>query len=114
MGKFLKVEHIRGVTVAQVTLEKIDSEAMEPFSKEMHTLPEKNMILLLDLARVEYFFSEFLELLLRLHKRLKKSKGKLALCSPQATVREILFTTRFDKIMPIFDDENEALQALTV
>jgi anti-anti-sigma factor len=114
MGKLVKVEQTQGVTVARVILEKIDSEAMEPFSKEMHALPEKNMILLLDLARVEYFFSEFLELLLRLHKKLKKIKGKLALCGAQATVREILFTTRFDKIMPIFDDENKALQALTV
>src|SRR5262249_5364282 len=111
MGKFLKVEQSQGVTVARVILEKIDSETMEPFSKEIHALPEKNMVLLLDLARVQYFFSEFLELLLRLHKKLKKTKGKLALCSPQATVREILLTTRFDKIMPIFSDESEALQA---
>ena len=86
---------------------------MEPFSKELHAQVEKNTILLLDLAQVQYLFSEILELLLGLHKKLKNENGKLALCSPQATVREILFTTRFDKIMPIFKDENEALQALT-
>jgi anti-anti-sigma factor len=113
MARLLEVEQCRGVTWARIVLEKIDSEMMEPLSKELHALVQKNTILLLDLAQVNYLFSEVLELILRLNKKLKKTKGKLALCSPQPTVREILFTTRFDKIMPIFSDENEAFQALS-
>jgi anti-anti-sigma factor len=114
LGKMLEVEQSRGVTLARVLLEKIDSEIMEPFSRELHALVEDKRILLVDLAQVQYLFSEFLELLLRVNKKLKKAKGKLALCGPQTTVREILFTTRLDKVMPIFADETEALQALVV
>jgi anti-anti-sigma factor len=114
VAKFLEVEQTRGVTWARVLVEKIDSEVMEPFAKQLQVLIEKKTVLLLDLAQVQYLFSEFLELLLHVHKKLKKGKGRLALCSPQASVREILITTRFDKIMPIFSDENEALQALSV
>jgi anti-anti-sigma factor len=115
MGKtrFLEVEKKRTVTVVRIILEKIDSAVLDSLAEELHALVDNGAIVLLDLGQVRYFFSDFLEVLLHVHKKLKGAGGKLALCSPQATVREILVTTRFHLILPIFADENEAVLALT-
>ncbi len=70
--------------------------------------------ILFDLAKVEYIFSQFLEVLLKLRKVLLARQGKLALCNLGAVCREVIETTHLHQLIPVFDTEEEAVRALVV
>src|SRR5215218_8790981 len=72
--------------------------------------PPSNVIV--DLAKVEFFTSEFISFLLRCHVIVKRHQGELVLAGVSARVRELLRQTALDTLWAIYDNRNQALEAL--
>jgi anti-anti-sigma factor len=67
----------------------------------------------IDLARVDYFGSAFLQLLLRCWNLVTKVKGgQMVLCRVSQRARELLHLTSLDIIWPIYATRAEAMEAL--
>ena len=69
-------------------------------------------LVVFDLSRVNYFGSVFLALLLRCHKFVKSRGGEMVLSGATETARELLRVTALDTIWAIYDNRDEALEAL--
>ena len=65
--------------------------------------------ILLDFGRVDYLSSAGMRLLLSLTRRLSKEEGKLAMCTINDDVMEIIKVAGFEKILNIYPTEQEAL-----
>lgn len=65
--------------------------------------------LLINMSAVEYLSSAGLCALLNLAKLADNKRGRLFLCSPSASVRQILKLSGFDKILKISDSVQDAL-----
>lgn len=87
-------------------IEQAADVVMEPLKSE--DVP----MVVFDLARVGYFGSVFLALLLRCHKFLRKRGGELVLCGANEMARELLKITALDTIWAIYDTRQEAMQAI--
>ena len=72
--------------------------------------PPSNVII--DLAKVQFFTSEFISFLLRCHVIVKKHHGELVLAGVSARVRELLRQTALDTLWAIYDNRKQALDAL--
>lgn len=71
---------------------------------------ENHTCLLLDFLRVEYLSSAGMRLLLAVAKKLKVKKGGLVLFSVGEEVMDILKLAGFEKILQIYESEQDALQ----
>jgi len=65
----------------------------------------------LDLSGLEYVSSTGLRVLLTAAKRMKQAQGKMALAAPTSQVRQILDTTGFETIIPLFDTTEKAVES---
>jgi len=72
--------------------------------------PPSNVIV--DLSQVKFFTSEFISFLLRCHVIVKKHHGELVLAGVSDRVRELLRQTALDTLWAIYDNRNQALEAL--
>ncbi len=75
------------------------------------TLVEKRsgVNLLLNMANVTYISSSGLGALISLYKKVAKQTGALKICCPQPDVREVIEVMHLNKIIPVFDSEEEAI-----
>ena len=71
---------------------------------------ERHVQLLLDFTDVDYLSSAALRLLLAEAKKLKAKKGALVIFSVNEEVMEVIKMVGFDKILPIFENEQDALR----
>jgi anti-anti-sigma factor len=70
-------------------------------------------LVVVDLARVDYFGSAFLQLLLRCWNLVTKVKGgQMVLCHVSQRARELLHLTSLDIIWPIYATRAEAMEAM--
>jgi anti-sigma B factor antagonist len=68
----------------------------------------------LDLTRVEFFSSSFIEVVFRLWNRLNRSPdGRLALCGLTQYCREVLEVTNLDELWTIYPDLESGVAALS-
>jgi anti-sigma B factor antagonist len=72
--------------------------------------PPSNVIV--DLAQVQFFTSEFISFLLRCHVIVKRHHGELVLAGVSPRVRELLRQTALDTLWAIYDSRAQALDAL--
>jgi anti-anti-sigma factor len=70
--------------------------------------------LLIDLSQTDYIGSRFVELLVRVWRRLKQRGGVLALCGVQPFCLEVLKVTRLDQVWALYPSRPAALDALEV
>ena len=63
----------------------------------------------INMSSVDLVSSLFLARLLQLHKRIQKNYGTLILFSLQPLTREIIDSTRLDRVFDVADDEEAAL-----
>lgn len=68
--------------------------------------------LILDLSALDYLSSAGLRVLLTAAKRTRSRSGRIALCSPQPGVRDILEISGFTSIFEIFPTRDAAIAAL--
>ncbi len=88
-------------------IEQAADIVLQPLKKEP---PTGGVIV--DLSQVAYFGSVFLSLLLRCHKLVKQQGNEMVLCGVSERARELLKLTALDLLWAIYNDRDEALDAL--
>ncbi|MBN2577786.1 MAG: STAS domain-containing protein [Pirellulales bacterium] len=66
---------------------------------------------LIHFGRVTFMSSSALGMLIRVHKKCKEYKIALKLCNIAPTIRQVFKITAIDKILDIYDDSSQALEA---
>ncbi len=109
---FLDISTRGDITVATVqSADLLEAINVDAFGKEIIAYLEANpgLNLVLDFGKVDYLSSAVLTELLRAHKTLSKSGGKVRLCSLKPKIREVFEITNLDKVFPINDDVDTAV-----
>lgn len=90
---------------------RLDAATIPILERKINRLiDEHRHHLLLDFTQVDYLSSAGMRLLLTASKKLKAAKGDLVLFSVGEDVMEIIKLAGFEKILFIFETEQEALQ----
>ena len=71
---------------------------------------KKELIILLDLEKMEYISSSGLRILLMFLKKLKSLEGRVMLCGLSNDIKEIFEISGFINIFEIFENQEEALK----
>lgn len=69
-------------------------------------------LLVVDLSRVDFFGSSFIEILFRLWSRLNGRHGRFTLCGLSEYCREVIEVTKLNELWTIFDTLDEAVAAV--
>lgn len=110
----LKIKHVRGVAVVRLACEAIiGAEMVQAVGEAVDRLLEKAgpQRLVLNLEGVEFVTSAMLGKLWALQQKAEEEGGKMVLCSVSPTIRRILELTHFDRMLPIFPGEEDALRS---
>ncbi len=90
---------------------RLDAATTPVLERKINTLIEEDhYYLMLDFLRVDYLSSAGMRLLLYAAKKLKAKNGGFLLFSVGEDVMEIIKLAGFEKILLIFESEQEALQ----
>ena len=106
----LKREKINHINVLYMEGSLTVATAQDVFSQIVSLLEEGETEFLLHLSSVDFIDSTGLGTVVRLSKRVREAKGKLNLAEPQLKIREMFELTRLDKILPIYETQEEALR----
>jgi len=108
------VETVGGVTVASFAdTELVAEQVIEEVSGQLDSLADGVGLdrVVLNFREVRFMSSSMLGVLLKFSKKVKASDGQLKLCCIAPHLKEVFKITKFDRILEIFDDETEALDA---
>lgn len=111
----LDVQEVGDVSVVSFTLSKIlDEQIIQAIGDQLYQLVDEmgRRKVVLNFNKVEYLSSAALGKLITLHKKLQAAKGKLALCNIDPKIFEVFEITGLKKVFKIFNDEQDALQAM--
>lgn len=70
-------------------------------------------VVVLDLEQLSYISSAGLRVILLTAKNLEQQQAKFAICSLSASVGEVFRVSGFDKVIPVRDSQEEAINALS-
>jgi anti-sigma B factor antagonist len=93
--------------LAENPLEQAATAVLAPLA----SMPPAGLVM--DLTRMDYFGSRFIGFLIRCHKQIKKSGGRMVLAGASARVQELLRLSALDNLWPFYPDQAKAVQALT-
>jgi len=91
---------------------RLDAATVPILERKINSLidEKKHHLIYLDFVRVDYLSSAGMRLLLAVSKKLKAKKGALILFSVSEEVMEIIKLAGFEKILSIFETEQDALE----
>jgi anti-sigma B factor antagonist len=102
------------IVVPSPEVEKLGSSVIEVAAQvvlsPLRDRPATNVII--DLTKVLFFGSEFISFLLRCHLIVKKHGCEMVLAGVSDRIRELLRQTALDTLWAIYDDRQQALEAL--
>ena len=80
----------------------------------LHTAAEADLpLVVLDLSRLAYFGSSFIEALICVWNHLKaRPGGRMSLCGLTANCREVVGSTHLDQLWSVFETREEAVRSL--
>jgi anti-sigma B factor antagonist len=93
---------------------ELDASGADDFSKALQeVVRDGSAYIIVNMTEVSYVSSNGLKPLLTWPAATKASSGKrqLALCNLQEFVREVFRVTEFDRKFPIYDSEDQAINA---
>jgi anti-anti-sigma factor len=98
----MQAQHVPQTVVAILDPDALSSRA-EQTGEEFQRLAEQSAgkVLELDLARVGFVEGTGLGVLVRLHKQMKDSGGRLVVRNPGAVVAEVLRVTHLDRVLTV-------------
>jgi anti-sigma B factor antagonist len=115
-GKFMQIDHekIAGVDAAVVTLkcENLDAGNVATFKEAMRPLLERERIVLINLAEVDFVDSSGLGALLSCLRTMNNKDGQLKLFAMTKRVQALFELVRMNRIFAIYNTREEALAAL--
>lgn len=110
------VDYRQDVTIISLTRKRIlDSSDIEAIENSIIPVVEqaRPINLVLDFSEVEFLSSAMLGVLIRISRRVYESNGKLAFCCINSKIFQIFKITRLNKIFDIYDNQDQAVSALT-
>lgn len=101
-----------GITIAVLDGKLDTASAAGAEERLMDLLGAGANRLVLDFGQVDYIASSGLRSLLKLAQRMKQEEGLLHLCSLNDMVSEVFQISGFDRILTVYDTEEQAVAAL--
>lgn len=95
------------------TASLMDAPKLDEIGKQLYHLVDEQdrRWIILDFNQVEYISSQFIGILLSMHKKLAAlPKSKLILCGVGPRLMELLRITRLDRVFTIRSNQREAMQ----
>jgi len=93
--------------------EKLDSTTSPEVEKEILSAIEQGVNdIILDLSSLDYISSAGIRVLVHCHKALEKKQGHIFLASVPKPIENIFYITGFLTYFKVFDNQNQAIQAL--
>jgi len=117
VARGLVVQTIKDVTVVNFLDSSImDSLQIDQLSRQLYDLVDNRhrRKLILDFGKVRLLSSQTLGMLLNLHKKTQRIKGKMVICGMRKELRKVFLITKLDKIFVFNDDEETALNSFGV
>lgn len=93
--------------LAESPLEQAATAVLAPLA----AMPPAGIVM--DLTRMDYFGSRFIGFLIRCHKLIKSSGGRMVVVGASARIQELLRLSALDSLWPFYPDQAKAVQALT-
>ncbi len=105
-------DRINDVVVAKAR-GSVDGTNATEFEKALSAaVSENDRAMVIDLEQLSHISSAGLRIILLIAKAMRRHDGKLAMCSPQAPIREMFHISGFDKIIPVHGSRAAALDSL--
>ena len=95
-------------------INSLSAEMLEEAAAMMSELIEahESPMLVVDLSGVPSCSSVFMSFLLRCHKAVKSRGGEMVLCCASKMMEELLKLTRLDTVWAVYEDREEAMEAI--
>jgi anti-sigma B factor antagonist len=102
------------IVTALMDLRELDYLEVETGAQDILGLLQNGTIrnVVLDFHKVDYYGSTALGFFVKLWKRVRQGKGRMAFCCLSEHEREILKVTSLDRLWPICASREEALRAV--
>jgi anti-sigma B factor antagonist len=109
----LETEDVGDVAVVRITAPRLENEdhIRAVFQEVAGLVDAGRPNLLLNLGRVEFLASVAVGKLLTLHRKVQSAGGRLALCQLSSATDEVLEIMHLKQVIPVYDDEQEALRS---
>jgi anti-sigma B factor antagonist len=95
----------------------LDETSIKTLGDELEALinekinKKQDINLVIDFSNIEYLSSAVLGRLVKIYKLVKKSQGKVKLCSIKNNILQVFKVTKLDNMFEIHPDRNKALQS---
>ncbi len=108
----MKIDKTLGDQYAILTLRgEFDTFYVPSLQDEVDSLIEKGIChLILNLRLVKFINSTALGAIIRFHKICRAQNGEVVIAHPSAVVRDIIGKVGLDQLVPIYDDEEQAIK----
>lgn len=110
----INVRYIDGVAVVtfQDSAAMLEADRAQAVGAELMDLvaSRKEPRILLNLANAHFISSAMLAHLVKLHRKVQESRGKIRLCGLRPVIQDAFKVSHFDRIFEIFADETSALK----
>ena len=113
-GNWLEVETVGDVTVARFTRRRIlQEESVQAAGEQLLGLSQDAGCrkLVLNFGKVEGMTTALLGKVVATHRKIQEAGGRLVLCEVGAPLREIFTLCKLPQVLPIYAQEQEALQS---
>jgi len=97
-----------------LTSQVLDEMNVQQLGQELTDLIEKEYMtkMVIDFSKIKFLSSAVLGKLISLNKKIAAQKGCLAFCGINKDIMQVFKITRLDKLIPIYDDEEEAVKGV--
>lgn len=109
-----EIKRIGDIAIFKLNEERFDSQISPLVKGELTILLHTERIkkLIFDLSEVEYCDSSGLSSILLAYRILQAEEGNIRLASPQKNVAKLIEISQLNRILPIFNSVDEAVQDL--
>lgn len=110
----LKVEDCNGILICSLNSRHLDIDEANNFLKEINkTLEDPIDQILIDFSGVRYVSSAGIKVLFHLAKTMETKQGTTSLCCVDNKIKKIFKLTTLDKIIPIYENRDQALASFS-
>jgi anti-sigma B factor antagonist len=114
-GSLIMTAQIGDVGVVNfLTSQVLDELNVQQLGQELNDLVDKDYVvkMVINFSKIKFLSSAVLGKLISLNKKIAAQKGRLAFCSINADIMQVFKITRLDKLIPIYEDEDEAVKGV--
>ena len=97
-----------------LTSQVLDELNVQQLGQELNDLIDKQYMIkmVINFSKIKFLSSAVLGKLIALNKKIAEQKGRLAFCNINKDIMEVFKITRLDKLIPIYEDEDDAVRGI--